>query len=239
MEIKVNALVLRAIDYKDNDKILTLLTAEKGKLSAGIKGVKKAGAKLKFAAQPLCFAEYVLNEKGGKYTVINASECESFYELRTDFCKLYPAFAICEIAQVLTYEGEENKDVLYSAINALTQICNGDADVALLTFFMNALAFAGYGVLPTDCIDCGESLITAEKMKFDLSTGTFRCWECGEGLGVSGTTFNTLRKVAGKEFNAQKITPDGVKRALKLLREYCLFKVDAKFSALDEYIKSL
>ncbi len=44
--------MLRATDYLENDKILTLLTAEKGKITAGIKGVKKAGAKLKFAAQP-------------------------------------------------------------------------------------------------------------------------------------------------------------------------------------------
>ena len=52
MEIKVNALMIRATDYGENDKILTLLTAERGKISAGIKGVKKAGAKLKFAALP-------------------------------------------------------------------------------------------------------------------------------------------------------------------------------------------
>ena len=76
MDIKVNALMLRAVDYNENDKILTLLTAEKGKISAGIKGVKKAAAKLKFAAQPFCFAEYVLSSRGDKHTVINATECE-------------------------------------------------------------------------------------------------------------------------------------------------------------------
>ena len=65
--IKVNALMLRAADYGENDKILTLLTAELGKISAGIKGVKKAGAKLKFAAQPFCFAEYILSKRGERY----------------------------------------------------------------------------------------------------------------------------------------------------------------------------
>ena len=64
MEIKVNALMLRAADYNENDKILTLLTAENGKITAGAKGVKKAGARLKFAAQPFCFAEYILSKKG-------------------------------------------------------------------------------------------------------------------------------------------------------------------------------
>ena len=73
MEIKVNALMLRAVDYNEYDKMLTLLTAEYGKISAGIKGVRKPAAKLRFAAQPFCFAEYVLAKRGDKYTVINLS----------------------------------------------------------------------------------------------------------------------------------------------------------------------
>ena len=87
MEIKLSAVTLRAADYGENDKILTLLTAENGKITAGIKGVKKPNAKLKFAAQPFCFAEFVLVKKGDKLTVTNCSELESFYDLRTDINK--------------------------------------------------------------------------------------------------------------------------------------------------------
>ena len=107
MELIVNALMLRAADYNENDKILTLLTAERGKISAGIKGVKKAAAKLKFAAQPFCFAEYSLSQRGDRYTVTNAAECESFYDLRTDINKFYAASAAAEAANALTYEGDE------------------------------------------------------------------------------------------------------------------------------------
>lgn len=56
MDFKTDALLLRACDYGENDKIVTLLTSDRGKLTAGVKGVKKAGAKLRFAAQPFCFA---------------------------------------------------------------------------------------------------------------------------------------------------------------------------------------
>ena len=124
--IKVNALMLRATDYLENDKILTLLTAEKGKITAGIKGVKKAGAKLKFAAQPFCFAEYILAERGGRYTVTQASECESFYDLRTDVNKFYAACAACETAAALTFEGDGGCGVFYGCVKALTQMCGGD-----------------------------------------------------------------------------------------------------------------
>ena len=123
--------MLRATDYLENDKILTLLTAERGKITAGIKGVKKAGAKLKFAAQPFCFAEYILAERGGRYTVTQASECESFYDLRTDVNKFYAACAVCETAQALTFEGDGG-GIFYGCVKALTQMCGGDEALSLI-----------------------------------------------------------------------------------------------------------
>ena len=52
MEFKADALLLRAVDYGENDRMVTLLTAERGKIAASLKGVRKAGARLRFAAQP-------------------------------------------------------------------------------------------------------------------------------------------------------------------------------------------
>lgn len=43
MEFKADALLLRAADYGENDKIVTLLTAQRGKIAAALKGVKRRG----------------------------------------------------------------------------------------------------------------------------------------------------------------------------------------------------
>ena len=72
MDFKTDAIVIRAIDYKESDRLLTLFTPLRGKVTAGIRGVRKPKAKLNFASQPFCFAEYVLAEKGGRYTVTSA-----------------------------------------------------------------------------------------------------------------------------------------------------------------------
>ena len=37
MEFKADALLLRAADYGENDKIVTLLTAQRGKIAAALK----------------------------------------------------------------------------------------------------------------------------------------------------------------------------------------------------------
>lgn len=237
-EIKVNALMIRAIDYGENDKILTLLTAELGKISAGIKGVKKAGAKLKFAAQPFCFAEYVLSQKGDKYTVIQAAETESFYELRTDVNKFYAASAVSEVANALCME-EDGNDIFGDAVRALSQMCVGEEDEALITFLLTALEKCGYGIVAENCTECGAPLFSQDKMRFDMHTGSFTCWDCGSGIGASGVTYNVIRKSMQKSYDETFVTPDGKKRALRLLREYIAFKTDARCLSLSEYVRLL
>ena len=228
--------MLRAVDYLENDKILTLLTAERGKLTAGIKGVKKAGAKLKFAAQPFCFAEYILAERAGRYTVTQVSECESFYELRTDVNKFYAASAVCETALALTYEGEADGELFSDCIKALSEMCRGDEAIALIVFLLTALRRSGYGINTGGaCAECGEELYGKDTLRFVMDTGCFTCWDCGNGVGASGVTYNALR-VAGGHSGAE-ITAEGKKRALKLLNKYLIYKTDARCLSLTEYIK--
>lgn len=237
MEKKINALMLRAVDYGENDKILTLLSAEEGRITAGIKGVKKAGAKLKFAAQPFCFAEYILTQSGDRYTVIQAGECESFYELRSDINRYFAACAVCEAAIALTLEGDGGENMFSDCIHALTNMCRGDEGLALITFLVRILKRSGYGIRLDGCIKCGAPLSDKERLRFDMDAGGFTCVDCGEGAGASGVTYNVLRMADGLPYDSAYITEDGKKRALRLLREYLIYKVDARLNSLSEYIR--
>lgn len=239
MDTKVNALMLRAVDYNENDKILTLLTAESGKITAGIKGVKKAGAKLKFAAQPFCFAEYVLAKRGDKYTVINASEQESFYDLRTDINKFYAASAVLEAVSALTYEGDDCAEIFTECIKTLSEMCSGDECAALIKFLIFSLRRSGYGIAHENCAVCGSPLTNKDRLRFDMDAGVFTCYDCGNGAGASRVTYNVIRKVDGKPYEKEFITADGEKRALRLLREYFSYKLGMAFNSLSEYIRLL
>lgn len=237
MDTKVNAIMLRAADYNENDKILTLLTAENGKITAAIKGVKKAGAKLRFAAQPFCFAEYVLARRGDKYTVINACEQESFYDLRTDIKKFYAACSAMEAAAALTYEGDGSAEIFYALVKTLSAMCAGEESGCLITFLLTALKHSGYAVAAENCECCGSPLCESDKLRFDMDTGAFTCFDCGGGVGASGVTYNVIRKCGGKPFKKEFITADGEKRALRLLREYFSYKLNFAFKSLSEYIR--
>lgn len=238
MEIKVNALMLRAVDYNENDKILTLLTAERGKITAGIKGVKKAAAKLKFAAQPFCFAEYILSVRGERYTVINCSECESFYDLRTDINKFYAAAAVTEGADAMTFPEADCEEIFYECVKTLSEICTGGESFALIRFLLFALKISGYGINTGKCAVCGKEL-NSPKIKFDMESGSFLCEECGGGTYASLTTYNVMRRAQGESYNSEHISADGEKRALRLLREYMSYKLGLPSKSLSEYLRLL
>ena len=69
MDERVKGIVISSKDYKDNDKLLTLFTLEKGIVFAKIVGVKKPNAKLKAVKELFCFAEFDLARKGDFLTI--------------------------------------------------------------------------------------------------------------------------------------------------------------------------
>ena len=249
MEFKADALVLRTADWGEYDKIVTLFTAERGKLSAALKGVKRAGAKLKFAAQPFCFAEFVFVEKSGRNTVISASLHDGFYPLREDIACYYAAVVLCEACDKLLFEGIESPTLFLAAVRTLEALSScaegGATDAAggrledgksgssyvLLKFLLTALKEAGYPVSAGDCPHCGEQL--SGRMRFDMESGAFGCAACGGGVPASESTYLAVRAALGQGGEA---TADGVKRALRLLSAYFSCKT-SELPSLEEYLR--
>lgn len=237
MEEKVDALVLKSTDYKDNDKILTLFTLQNGKVTAAVRGVKKAGAKLKFCAQPFCFAEYVLAKKGERRTVISATNTDGFYALREDIEKYYAGCAVCEVCDTLLFEGIINEELFLYAVNALKNMCDGDGAEELIKFMIKALSLSGYMLSLDACAECGSLL--KGRIYFDISGGSFYCGECAKGAGTGENTYNLLRKCSDISFDESKIDRLAKPRALKLLRVYFKEKTDSDLKSVAELIRLL
>lgn len=234
MEIKCDAVVLKAADYKENDKLLTLFAAGYGKITALCRGVKKAGAKLKFAAQPFCFAEYVLVKRGERYTVISAFQHDGFYALRENITGFYAASAVLETCDRLLPEQMQSDRLFLLCVRTLSAMGEKDPSMPLLRFLLDALACAGYAVALDGCIACGQPI--GERGYFSFARGGFLCRECGgEGdVPASGVTFRTLQAAKAGKTEAEG---DGAKRALRLLKEYMNEKTEVKTECLSEYIR--
>lgn len=262
MEIKTDAIVLRAIDYKDADKILTLLTPSEGKITAGIKGVKKSGARLAFAAQPFALCEYVLAQKGGRNTIVSAYLHDGFFPIRTDVVKFYAACTLMEICDSLCLEGAENEGLFVAAAEALKTLSYGreTSGEAVCAFLLTALLESGFMIDLDGCGACGGEIDRKNKRCFfDFFEGRFLCEDCGEKIKAenllkdaairgeyrqlvraSVSTYLFLRGCGGnfaEPIEDEKERADGEMRALRLLKAYLVGKTDREYPCFNEFLK--
>ena len=239
MEVKVNAFVIKSIDYKDNDKLLTLYSLESGKITASIKGVKKSGAKLKFASEPFCFAEYILAEKSGRYTVINASYIDSFYNLRLDLKKYYACAVVGEILNCFAEPDVSDKTLFSLAINAIKDICyNGEEVLTLCSFLHGVINSLGYGISDYTCACCGS--VISGRVFFNFKNGVFSCQNClKEGFNeIKQQTYNALLSVVSGTLNSEIFNESQI-YLVKFLLYYLSYKTDVKLKSGDALISFL
>ena len=239
MELKTEAVVLQAIDYKDDDKLLTLFSPTLGKITANIRGVKKPKAKLAFAAQPLCFCEYVLAQKNGRNTVTSAYLHESFFALREDITRFFAACIAAEMVKELATENDAHESLFIAFVECLKGLCFDSADEAetLVTFAIVALREAGYpidlGFLEENDGDIGDILF------FDFADGRFDlASRVTQGQRASVCTYHLLRKCAGLDYDETALA-GGKKRALRLMKAYAEEKMQLSLPNFGEFLRMI
>ena len=240
MDIIVNAIVLKSVDYKDNDKILTLYSLEKGKITAGIKGVKKSGAKLKFASEPFALCEFVLAEKAGRYTVIGATYIDSFFNLRLSLEKYYSSSVILETLNLLTAENEPDPDLFSLVVNAVKYINYQGVELKILNgFLFNFITILGYGIQTLNCNGC-DSLIDG-RVFFSGRFAEFYCSSCriDDAMEITLETYLALRKIFNKTID--EISKSTLKRQeeiklLKFLTYYLQLKTEINVKSVKSLI---
>src|SRR6185295_19423767 len=102
------AIVLRQRKLGDADKILTLYTANFGKVDAVAKGVRKSRSKLGGHVEPLTQATFLLAQGKTLDIVTQVEMIESFQVLRDDLDRLSRALYACELLDKFTEPHEEH-----------------------------------------------------------------------------------------------------------------------------------
>ena len=91
MFVTTKALVLREVKYKEADRILTLFTADNGKITAKARGALRKGSRTAAATQQLSWSDMTLFFNKGKWTVNEASVIEAFDGLKSRSAAISPS----------------------------------------------------------------------------------------------------------------------------------------------------
>lgn len=243
MFLKTDGLVVRQVNYKDNDQILTVLTKEHGLMTLKARGVRSRSSRLKGACQLLAYSEFTVFENRGFHTIDEANAIQMFPELRTDIELLSLASYFAQVAEVLSQEDMPNPELLSLTLNALYALCRRlcTPELVKAAFELRAACLGGYTPELSGCAVCGDP----EPDRFDVRGGILCCASCsaGEGLRlpVSPGSLAAMRYLVScdaKRLFSFRLEGRAVKELCVLTETYLQTQLERGFYTLDFY-KSL
>lgn len=177
--IVTRGIVLRETETKETDKILTVLTADRGKMAVIARGARRKGCRFAAAVQPLAYSELTLYQKGEWYYLNEGSTLELFSGLRADLDALALGFYFAELTEAVTAEETPAPELLRHLLNGLYALSALHRPPALVkaAFESKLLCLAGYEPLIDSCAYCGAQ--TPEQPRLDVVQGVLRCGSCG------------------------------------------------------------
>ena len=193
-----HGLILRETETKETDKILTVLTAEMGKIPVIARGARRKNSRLAAACQLFAWSEMTLYKRGNWYYLDSADPEELFAGLQKDLVRFALAAYLAELTEFVTGEenpapellhapqGEKAEEFLRLLLNGLYALAKLDKDPALVkpAFTFRLLALAGFEPMIDGCAVCGAE--TAQSPVLDVVQGVVHCRKCG---GPGGESF--------------------------------------------------
>ncbi len=177
------AIVLRARDYSESDRIVTLLTREYGKLGGIAKGAKKSRARFERKLEPFSHVMlYFRRRPHGQLVFITKAEAAELpqYRLDDELGRFALGSYMLELAEALTSEEAEAAGAYEILTDALDALCRGSASAAIRQAFeLKMLAWAGYGLEFGRCRACGIPIqAEREAVLFVPARGGVVCRRC-------------------------------------------------------------
>ncbi|MEA4919515.1 MAG: DNA repair protein RecO [Clostridiaceae bacterium] len=245
MNITAEGIILRAVNYKESDKILTVLTKERGKITVKAAGSRRKGSRLSSGTQLFCYSELSLFEKDGRFTLDDSYIKAQFYGLCADIEKMALASYFSQVLMAEPEEGTGDGEVLRLALNSFYALEKGifPQPVIKAAFELRYMALCGYSPDISCCPICGSA---GTGGYINTENGTMICQSCAGdrpfgGIFLDEEAVEAARYILScdmKRLFSFNLPTESLKRLVRFCEEYLLDKTEQGYKALDFY-KSL
>ena len=215
-EIKTKAIVLTNKDYSDSDKIVSVFSADYGKINIKFNGVKKAKAKLKPLIQPFSLIDLECMKRGDFFTAKTGMVLSSYPKITLDYQKTICAYILVEILNQVLPKNKPETEIFIKAINSLNQIEHANHYIATIDFITSFFALLG------------EELnldISSNKIFLDLNFANFSPERTNNSIEIDKKCYQALTRYSEN---------DSInKMCLKLLNNVLRAKYDDEINSFS------
>jgi DNA repair protein RecO (recombination protein O) len=195
--LKLAAVVLRAVDYGESDRVVTLFSRERGTVPAFARGARASRRRFGGALEPFTLVSAEIRERPGAELLglESVTVDRAFGGIRSELARIACAGYAVELTRELVRDHEPHRDLFDLLVAYLGALDGGPArPAALRAFELCALRAAGFMPRLDACARCGGAL-PAVPLRFDAEAGGALCAECGGRAGVAAVALSpgTLR----------------------------------------------
>lgn len=236
---QTTGIVLKQKPLGEADRIVTLYTADRGKVRAVAGGIRKARSRLAGHLEPLTLVQVSLAHGRELDHVTEAATLDSFRALREDLSKLSVGMYLAEIVESFAQEHAANSaefDLLIGALSLLQTV--NDPAILLRHFEVRVLGAGGFGPELQRCVEC-HAVLEPGDHTFSCAMGGLLCADCkgqtdGVSMRLSLNAIKVLRNFQRAPYDAVaglKLSPPLLAEVSRLLSTYIR-------SVLDHELKS-
>jgi DNA repair protein RecO (recombination protein O) len=202
------ALVLRRVDYKDSDRILTLFTRDHGKISALARGARSSVKRFSGSSEPFVLMDVVLENSAGRSMrhLVESSTVEAIVGLSKSSGRLSAAsFAVELFRESVPDETPDARlfDLLHNSLRLLGRLDGTPLRTAVLGFQLKLLILLGIGPGIEGCNRCGTKVPPGRSAFFHPGGGGVICTACGGGpFLLSSEALSAMNLMSGADFQA-------------------------------------
>lgn len=244
MHISTQGLVLREVNYKEADKILTVLTAEGGKRTVKARGCRRKNSPLAAAAQLLVYSDMTLFEYQERFTLNEAESLRQFWHMKSDLELLSLGTYFAEVMETVAVEGRPDPAAMSLILNSLHALDELDKPQALVkaAFELKLMCLEGYEPLLDACAVCGDP--QPKDPRLSLEEGVLHCAACKHEVGdgpspaLEGGTLAAMRHIVygdPKRLFSFRLDGDSLRCLADVCQRFLLTQLDRGFRTLDFY----
>lgn len=241
MFIKTEAIVLREVELGEADKLLDLLSKDRGLMTVRARGVRRGSSPLKSACQLLTLSEFTLQDFRGKLSVQEAQSLEQFRPIRDSIELLALGSYFAQAVGTVAQEDAPNPELLSLLCNALYALgeLKRPQDLVKAAFELRLACLAGFAPDLSACAVCGAEAPD----RFDLSRGSLFCAGCREGksgirMPISPGMLLAMRYIVWcdpKRLFSFRLEEDGLRELSSVTEAYLMTQLEHSFYTLDFY----
>jgi len=168
--------VLRSYPFGEADRVVVLLSPNRGKLRTVAKGVRKTKSRFGGRLEPFTHVDLVLYSGRNLDTITQVSIIEAFANVRSDLDRVVAAGTMVEVADLVAQEGEATHRLFLLLHRGLRALDARNLHPDLVTsFLLKAAEIIGIAPALEYCAGCGRD---DDLRRFSFAAGGVVCERC-------------------------------------------------------------